>query len=264
MDNERRQVIDQMGFKVDVPRHPQKIISLVPSLTELLFDLGLGKELIGITKFCVHPSSKVGTKTKVGGTKKFNFEKINRLYPDLIIGNKEENYRDGIERLKARYPVWMSDIKTLEDNREMILALGQINNRTAEAQQLTARMDELTETFDPITNKSVIYLIWRKPYMAVGGDTYINQMLKLCGFENVLQNESRYPELDNSQINALRPDVILLSSEPFPFKSHHVAEFKSICPDIPVLLVDGEMFSWYGSRLLQAIPYFRELKKLLA
>ena len=264
MDSSGRQVIDQMGNEVDVPVLPQKIISLVPSQTELLFDLGLEKELIGVTKFCVHPRQKVITKTKIGGTKNFNFDRIADLSPDLIIGNKEENYRDGIEKLKTQYPVWMSDIRNLEDNRAMILALGQMNNRLTEAHNLTERIDELTRTFDPITDKSIIYFIWRKPYMAVGGDTFIDEMLKFCGFDNLLRNQKRYPELDAMQIEALDPEVILLSSEPFPFKAGHVAEFKAICPKAKILLVDGEMFSWYGSRLLKAIPYFRGLKRTMS
>ena len=248
-----------MGFEVEVPQFPQKIISLVPSQTELLFDLGLDDAVAGVTKFCVHPSEKVRSRTQVGGTKKFNFDRIARLSPDLIIGNKEENYPDGIEKLKTRYPVWMSDVRNLSDNEEMIMALGRINHRVSEAKALTDRIGELIATFEPITGKSVLYVIWRRPYMAVGNDTYINEMLKLCGFRNVLENQARYPELDPGQISALNPDIILLSSEPFPFKTKHVEEFHTICPQAKIRLVDGEMFSWFGSRLLKAIPYFRQL-----
>lgn len=249
-----------MGYRVDVPPSPRKIISLVPSQTELLFDLGLDRELAGITKFCVHPSQKVQTKTKIGGTKKFNFDRIAQLAPDLIIGNKEENYREGIEKLKNRYPVWMSDVKTMEDNRAMIIALGELTNRSKQASALAKSIDESLQAFDPVTHRRALYLIWKKPYMAAGGDTYINETLKLCGFENVLQHQTRYPELNTEQIKALSPDVILLSSEPFPFKPLHLPELKSICPEANTLLVDGEMFSWFGSRLLKAIPYFKKLE----
>ena len=259
MNRNSRQVIDQMGFEVEVPQFPRKIISLVPSQTELLFDLGLDSAVSGVTKFCVHPSEKVRSRTQIGGTKKFNFDRIALLSPDLIIGNKEENYADGIEKLKTQYPVWMSDVRNLADNREMIMALGRINHCVSEAKALTDRIDELIDSFEPITSKSVLYVIWRRPYMAVGNDTYINEMLKLCGFRNVLENQARYPALDAGQIKALNPDVILLSSEPFPFKTKHVEEFHAICPRSNILLVDGEMFSWFGSRLLKAIPYFRQL-----
>ena len=247
-----RLVIDQMSNQVSVPVAPEKIISLVPSQTELLFDLGLDKELIGITKFCVHPQPKVRHKTKVGGTKKFNFDRIVSLNPDLIIGNKEENYRDGIETLKTQYPVWMSDIRNLNDNHEMIMALGEICNRRSQAIFLVETIQDMLDSFEPVTDKPALYLIWKKPYMAVGRDTYINELLKLCGFKNVLQNQTRYPELDANQIKALQPEVILLSSEPFP-----------ICPNAKILLADGEMFSWFGSRLLKAIPYFQGLKNEL-
>ena len=256
-------ITDQMGNEVAIPVSPQRIISLVPSQTELLFDLGLETELVGITKFCVHPQPKVRTKIKIGGTKNFNFDRITSLDPDLIIGNKEENYRDGIEKLKTQYPVWMSDVRNLQDNHAMIIALGQISNRLSRARLLTENIRQMIDAFEPVTAKSVLYLIWKKPYMAVGTDTYINEILKLCGFDNVLQNQTRYPELEAEQIKALNPEVILLSSEPFPFKPRHLDEFRAICPHANILLVDGEMFSWFGSRLLKAIPYFQQLKNKL-
>ncbi len=263
MKDHRMWVTDQMGNKIDVPANPKRIISLVPSQTELLFELGLEKALAGVTKFCIHPGPLVRTKIKVGGTKRFHFDRIAQLAPDLIIGNKEENYREGIEKLKRLYPVWMSDISNLEDNRMMITAVGQICNRSSQAHRITDHIDKLLNNFEPVTNKSVLYFIWRKPYMAVGAGTYIHEILNLCGFNNVLHNYTRYPELSADQIKAHNPEVILLSSEPYPFKAQHMAEFETLCPDAKILMVDGEMFSWFGSRLIKAIPYFQELKILL-
>ncbi|MDN5212466.1 helical backbone metal receptor [Fulvivirgaceae bacterium BMA12] len=263
MKDHRKSVTDQMGNKVDVPANPERIISLVPSQTELLFDLGLEKALVGVTKFCIHLNPQVREKIKIGGTKKFHFDRITQLAPDLIIGNKEENYREGIERLKRFYPVWMSDISNLEDNRMMITAVGQICNRPSQAHSITGRIDKLLHNFEPVTNKSVLYFIWRKPFMAVGGGTYIHEILNLCGFNNVMHKYTRYPELSADQIKAYNPEVILLSSEPYPFKAQHIAEFESLCPNAKILLVDGEMFSWFGSRLIKALPYFQQLKPLL-
>ena len=263
MNDNRIRVVDQMGNEVNVPANPERIISLVPSQTELLFDLGLEESLVGVTKFCIHPDPQVKSKVRIGGTKNFNFGRFEQLSPDLVIGNKEENYREGIEKLKARYPVWMSDISNLEDNRTMIRALGQMGNRLSQALSITVNIDKLINAFQPVTNKSVLYFIWRKPYMVAAGGTFINEILKLCGFNNVLDDQARYPELNTEQIRTYNPEVILLSSEPYPFKTQHMEEFKSLCPNARILLVDGEMFSWYGSRLIKAIPYFQALKALL-
>jgi len=254
-------VIDQMGLEVKVPKNPQRIISLVPSQTELLFDLGLEDRIVGITKFCVHPKDKVSKYAKVGGTKNFNFEKIASLQPDLIIGNKEENYKEGIEMLQANYPVWMSDIFTLEDSLEMMNSIGQITQTQDRANQL---ITEIQSGFDQLPKsdklKSALYFIWQKPHMAAGSDTFINEMLHSAGFYNLIK-DSRYPELTDEQIKTLNPDYILLSSEPFPFKEKHIDAFQELFPNATVMLVDGELFSWYGSRLKYAPAYFVRLTK---
>jgi len=251
-------VIDQMGFEVKVPQSPQRIISLVPSQTELLFDLGLDDRIVGVTKFCIHPKDKVSQYANVGGTKKLNSEKIKELKPDLIIGNKEENYKEGIEMLQANYPVWMSDIFTLQDSLEMMRHVGKLTNTSTLADSL---IHQITSAFQVASDKPIrtaLYFIWQKPHMVAGSDTFINEMLYYARFDN-LAKESRYPELSDEQIKALNPDYILLSSEPFPFKEQHINVFKELCPDAKVMLVDGEMFSWYGSRLRYAPDYFKSL-----
>jgi len=256
-------VTDQMQRTVQLNHPPQRIVSLVPSQTELLHHLGLEQEVVGITKFCVHPEHWFRHKTRVGGTKKVHLDRITELQPDLIIGNKEENTRDEIEALARRWPVWMSDIHTLEDALEMIRKVGQICRRPESASNLAERIQDAFRQIpspDPAPGR-VLYLIWRKPYMAVAKNTFIDEMLLQAGFRNALTDRTRYPELTASDLQKVNPDHIFLSSEPYPFREKHFAELKELCPRASIHLVDGEVFSWYGSRLLQAPAYFRELRK---
>ncbi len=252
-------VQDQMGRSVEVPELPQRIVSLVPSQTELLYDLGLGDRVVGVTKFCIHPKDWRKTKTIVGGTKNYRFDQIDALKPDLIIGNKEENEREGIEQLTQSYPVWMSDIYTLADAFEMMRGVGEITGVQDRVGQLIA---DVKGGFSQLESKNmgkrVLYLIWQEPYMVAGSQTFIDEMLKACGFVNAV-SESRYPALTQEEIQALKPDLVFLSSEPYPFKEKHLKALQAITPNSEVKLVDGEMFSWYGSRLRLATTYFQTL-----
>jgi len=259
-------VIDQMGRTVTVPERPTRIVSLVPSLTELLFDLGLAESIVGVTKFCVHPAKLVRDKQKIGGTKEFRFAEIDALAPDLIIGNKEENYQAGIDQLATSYPVWMSDIYTLDDALEAIAQIGRLVDRGAESraliQQIEAAFQRLPARQLSLSKpKRVGYFIWQKPYMVVGQQTFIHDMLDRCGLLNAFADmgDSRYPMVSDDDIHAAQLDAILLSSEPFPFAEKHRTQFAEIFPDTTVHLVNGEMFSWYGSRLLLAANYFQGL-----
>lgn len=241
---------------------PRRIISLVPSQTELLADLGLENEVAGITKFCVHPRNWFESKPRIGGTKTLNFEKIAALKPDLIIGNKEENERSQIEQLAELYPVWMSDVATLEDAYDMMRRIGELTGKATEAQTLAEKIkNAFTVNRPSSTVHRVAYFIWRKPWMVAGGNTFIDEMLRVAGFENVFSHTSRYPEITLEQLEAVKPEVILLSSEPYPFSEKHVAPLQEVCPGAIIQLVDGEMFSWYGSRLLYAPDYFREVQR---
>lgn len=254
---------DQMNNKVEISYPLKRIISIVPSQTELLYSLGLDKEVVGITKFCVHPEKWYQTKTSVGGTKKLNLKKIIELNPDLIIGNKEENEQLQINELMNHFPVWMSDIYTLNDAYEMILKIGEITNKEKEAIPLIGSIKNSFQNFKtehkPEPYK-VAYFIWRNPYMAIGRNTFINHMLEnVCGFENIFKDFDRYPEIDEQTLKETNPDLVFLSSEPYPFKNIHIDEIRKILPQSKVLLIDGEMFSWYGSRLLLTADYFRNL-----
>jgi ABC-type Fe3+-hydroxamate transport system substrate-binding protein len=250
---------DQCDYTIKLAYPPKRIISLVPSQTELLSDLGLDREIVGITKYCVHPTHWLSEKTVVGGTKNFDLPLIQSLNPDLIIGNKEENYKEGIEILKSRYPVWMSDIYTLSDAFAMMGAVGEMTSRLLQAEGLVKRIASEFAALPRLRAQKVLYLIWRKPWMAAASKTFIDDMLSKIGLENVLASKARYPELSDAEISRLKPDLILLSSEPFPFREKHIAELINLSPDSKVVLVDGEMFSWYGSRLLHTPTYFKTL-----
>jgi len=254
---------DQLNRVVSLPAVPKRIISVVPSQTELLFYLGLDTEVIGITKFCIHPEDKFKTKAKVGGTKQLNIEQIRTLKPDLIIANKEENERSQVEELMTICPVWISDIHDLDSALDMIKTVGSLVNRETEA---IALCDDIVTRFTHLTlpaiNQKVAYFIWRKPYMLAGTGTFIDSMLQKCGLTNAIDKD-RYPELTSQEIIKVDPDVIFLSSEPYPFKQKHIDEFKLMLPKAKVMLVDGEMFSWYGSRLLYAPGYFSSIVKAL-
>ena len=249
---------DQLGNIISLQHPPQRIVSLVPSQTELLFYLGLQKEVVGITKFCVPPSEWRQRKTIVGGTKKFHFDIIKKLNPDLIIGNKEENYRDGIEQLRGDFPVWMSDIITFEDAFSMIESVGALTDKNPEAVRC---VEEIKTRFGRIKNygdRSVLYLIWKDPWMAAGKQTFIDSILSAIGLKNVVEG-NRYPVLSLEDIRTLSPQIIFLSTEPFPFARTHANELSEVS-QAKVLLVDGEMFSWYGSRLIKAADYFNALE----
>lgn len=254
-------VIDQMGREVIVPTTPKRIISLVPSQTELLYDLGLSEEVVGQTLFCIHPDDMHKSKPRIGGTKQFKHELIATLNPDLIIGNKEENEKQEVEQLMAKYPVWMSDIQTLDDALNMITQVGELVNKTNEAYGIRSEIEIGFKQLNYLsTHKKALYLIWRKPWMAAGHDTFINHILNKIGLVNIADNlESRYPELTNEMMMEAQPDIILLSSEPYPFKEKHIEELQTICPQAKIILVDGELFSWYGSRLRYSVAYFNQL-----
>lgn len=241
----------------------QRIISLVPSQTELLYDLGLDDEVIGITKFCVHPEKWFRTKTRIGGTKNINIEKILSLKPDLVIANKEENVKEQIEALQKFTKVYVSDVANLADAKNMILQVGALLGRQLQAGSLVSGIENKFSKLEIIRHDKIpaAYFIWRDPYMAAGGDTFINDMMNHCGFKNIFENRLRYPEITIEEIKAYECKVLLLSSEPFPFKQKHINELQSLLPDTKILLADGEVFSWYGSRLLYAPDYFIQLRK---
>jgi ABC-type Fe3+-hydroxamate transport system substrate-binding protein len=256
-------VIDGVGRKVELARPPKRIVSTVPSQSEYLFDLGLEDEVIGITKFCIHPKSWFESKQKIGGTKNLHLEKIAALNPDLIIANKEENTLSDIEWLAERFPVYISDINSLNEAYQAMSDIGVLTNRQVEAEDWLNRIKDEQRVYNAADQEfgTVAYLIWNDPLMAVGSNNFIHDMLGIGGWDNCFSHLKRYPVVTIDDIIAEAPHLLFLSSEPFPFKQSHVSYFKEHLPQTEVLIVDGEMFSWYGSRLLKSFKYFDELRQ---
>jgi ABC-type Fe3+-hydroxamate transport system substrate-binding protein len=235
-------------------------VSLVPSLTEWLFDLGLEEEVVGITKFCVHPVHWQQTKPRVGGTKRVDVPRVLALAPDLVVASKEENVREQVEALARAVPVLLTDVQNFNDALAVNAEIGRVTGRHRQADGLNTVITNSFIGFPLAPAGRALYLIWRKPYMTIGADTYIHSMLHLAGFTNVAGCYTRYPEVTVAEMQAWQPDWVLLSSEPYPFREKHLQELHDLLPQARVRLVDGEMFSWYGSRMKEAAAYFSSLR----
>jgi len=251
---------DPLNRTIEITRTPQRIISLVPSLTELLVDLGLENNLIGITKFCIYPKQLLKTKTIVGGTKQIHLDRIKYLKPDFILCNKEENTQKIVAEVAQVAATYVSDIYTIKDTLELIKELGIILDCKQQAtiirKQIEEERNKFLEYIKNKTQKKVVYFIWANPYMVVGGNNFINEMLTLNKFKNIYATSNRYPEINLAELK--ETDYVLLSSEPFPFKTKHKELFIKHTK-AKIILVEGEPFSWYGSRLIKAFEYFKKL-----
>lgn len=240
---------------------PRSIVSVVPSQTELLHYLGLDAAVTGITRFCIHPDDWFRKKKRVGGTKTLNLETIRSLKPDLVLANREENERLQMEELAREFLVYVSDIGDLNDALDMIRTVGRLTGTTERALELVRELESRFSALPAFPRLSAAYLIWREPFMAAGAGTFIHSMMDKAGLDNVFGTLSRYPEVTCETLAGANPDVVLLSSEPYPFREKHLDEISAICPRARVLLADGELFSWYGSRLLHTPDYFRQLRR---
>lgn len=248
-----------LGRELQIPEKTARIVSLVPSQTELLYDLGLDKEVIGITRFCIHPEHWFRSKTRVGGTKTLHMDKIRALAPDLIIANKEENRKEDIEALAEEFPVWVSDVQSLEDALLMISGVGRICSRQEEASSLCHGIVQAFDGLLPVQPLRAAYLIWEDPLMVVGGPTFINDLLHRWGLQNIYEEYGRYPLTDLDELRSLEPDLLILSTEPFPFREKHLRHLQEWMPDAQAVIADGELFSWYGSRLRHTPAYLNHL-----
>ena len=258
-------LIDHIGNHHTFEATPKRIVSIVPSQTELLYDLGLEDSIVGITKFCVHPIHFKQTKKIVGGTKNINYEKVKELQPDVIIANKEENTKEIVEELSKICPVIVTDIYSVEDNLQMILDFGKLFNKRTEAQKWHDKINFAYQDFEHFIkdkpSKKVAYFIWKNPQMAAGKDTFINTLLELNNFETIYKDKGRYPEVELKKIRLEGdPDLVFLSSEPYPFKDEDAFEIGCFTHHAKTVFVDGEMFSWYGTRLLKSFEYFKLLQ----
>ncbi|MDA8595056.1 helical backbone metal receptor [Flavobacteriaceae bacterium] len=253
---------------IDIHKRPKRIVSLVPSITELLVDLNLEDELLGITKFCTYPRHLKKTKTIVGGTKEVHIDKIKTLQPDLIICNKEENTKEIVMEAEKIAPVFVCDLKEVDENPSLFLSIGKLTHRNFEARNLVDKFNFARDQFEQFIKtepeRSVAYFIWAKPWMVAGSQTYINSVLKLNHFKNVYANLERYPVVEIKKFRMQGDaDYVLFPDEPFPFKDEHAFELGRFTHHAKTVFIDGSYFSWYGSRSIKAFKYFKEVIKSL-
>lgn len=254
---------DALGHSLRLPHlPPRRIVSLVPSQTELLFDLGLGDAVVGVTKFCERPEHARTARTRIGGTKNPDIARIRALKPDLVVANREENRAEDVEALeRAGLRVWVSDVRSLRDALGMVRALGRVIGGTGLAAALAAQIATGFARLRPGPPRPAAYFIWRRPWMVAGGDTLVDDLMRRCGLRNVFGHLSRYPQVTADMLAAAAPRVLLLSSEPYPFKPAHGAELAVACPGATPVHVDGQMFCWFGSRLRAAPGYLEKLMR---
>ncbi len=249
---------DSLGYNIQTLKPKPRIVSLVPSHTETLLDLGA--EVVGRTKFCVHPASQLSQIPKIGGTKNPNLDAIKALKPDLIITNKEENREEDVKMLRSGTQVYTSIVQNLEDSLTFIHKMGELLNCMDRSKKMQEELLEIVPNTIPADGAETLYLIWKDPWMSVGRDTYIHDMMRRLGLYNVCQDATRYPSLSSKDLQNRAPKKVLLSSEPYPFMEHHKAEIKKLLPDAAVHLVDGEIMSWYGSRLIHKRTEYEQLR----
>lgn len=258
-----RVLTDPTGRTVRTPEAPRRVVSIVPSQTELLFDLGLDEEIVGVTRFCVHPADRVISRPRVGGTKNLDHGLIDSLRPDLVIGNREENTREAVERLERSCAVWLSDVVSVRQSLDLVREVGELVGRADAALHLQDRLARALESVPDFGGIRVAYVIWRRPWRVAAAGTYIDSFLRHCGMSNVFADLRRYPEVTRDDLAARAPDVVLLASEPFPFREEHVAGLGRVLPASRVVLAEGEAFSWYGTRLLLVGACLDELHRAL-
>lgn len=246
-----RTLVDPLGRLVELPAWPPlRIISLCPSITETLYALGAGSRVVGRTQWCLHPQPQIEHVPCVGGTKKVNLRRVRELQPDLIICEKEENTREMVEALAPIAPTYVTNVESIKDAHSMLGQLGELLDTEAQAQVLSSAIQAAWAKL-PKRSVRVAYLIWREPWMAAGDRTYIHSVLSHLGFDNVFAGrEARYPTFSLGELRALAPERILLSSEPFAFSQADADRLAADLPGVAIDLVDGELFCWYGARML--------------
>ncbi len=256
------QLIDPCGRIVTIHHPAQRVISLVPSLTETLYGLGAGQQVVGVSNFCTHPPESVKNVPKVGGQKNPDFSKITELQPDLLLLNREENRKEDCERLSAHFPVYVSDVRRVTDVPEMIRDIGRLTDRGSAAEVLAGKIEQavIHTALDHIPKHCirVVTLIWHSPLMTANGDTYLSDWLRRAGAANVFQDAAeRYPKVTIEQIVEMRPEVIFFPSEPHQWTDE---EIKSTMKKIETsgwtaepVVIDGAAITWYGTRTLTSL-----------
>jgi ABC-type hemin transport system substrate-binding protein len=249
---------------------PQRIVSLVPSLTEALFTFGVGERVVGRTRYCTQPPGAVGKAAKVGGTKKVDVGKILCLEPDLVVAVREENTREDIEKLEdVGVPIFVGAPETVEDAIAMLKELAEcVEAPAATVEAVLGPIERVYRSLreaKPRRVRRCFVPIWKGPYMSVGSDTYVHHVLETCGGENVCGGYTRYPVVSLEEVEELEPEIVLLPDEPYPFSSEDLAEFYAL--DVPaaredrIHLVDGKLLTWYGPRMASSLAQLAALLK---
>lgn len=251
-------VVDGIARQVELPAPPRRIVSLVPSTTETLFALGVGDRLVGRTRYCVHPARELADVPEVGGTKSPRLAELAALRPDLVLANEEENKPALWPRLELLAPLYVAYPRTVDEALHDLRTTARLVGAEARGDELVATCQaaraELARVRRPFT---YAYLIWKDPWMAVGPDTFVASMLAEVGGRCALNTDERYPRLELDALVAADPDVVYLSSEPYAFTAEHAAELGRLAER--ARLVDGELCSWHGARMVRALPYLAEL-----
>lgn len=250
---------DDLGRKCIIDKIPQRIISLCPSITETLCDLGLSDKIIACTDYCIHPTEVVKDFDRVGGPKNISKEKITGLSPEIIFAVKEENEPKCIEKISKKIPTYVFDINSINDGIDLIRKIGLIFEVQNKSFFFVDKIQNGYKNLPKInSNKKCLYLVWKDPYIAVGGGTFIGSVLFQINLRNCLRNsEKRYPKININLLNDF--DLLILPSEPYSFSENDIEGLKNIYPVKQIITVDGEMFSWYGTHQLKAISYLQEL-----
>ncbi|OZU87043.1 iron ABC transporter substrate-binding protein [Virgibacillus indicus] len=255
----QKKVTDHLGRTIEFSSPPKRITSLAPGITDTLYSLNLEEEVVGRTRYCIHPKEAVQQAETVGGTKRIMLDKIQALKPDLIFAEKEENTKEIVETLEKEFPVFVAEVQSVPEAYRMISDVGAVTDRQAEAEKLAATIQKGFQSLPVNPGKRIAYVIWKNPYMAAGNHTYIHSLFETMGFVNVFSHyEGRYPVVTEENFKQAELDYVFLATEPFPFKEEHIKEFSNALPNATVMSIDGEMF-WYGPRMVEAARYFRKV-----
>ena len=263
-----RSFVDSLGRELRLTGAPRRIVSLVPSITETLFSLGLGASIAGVTDYCVHPAEGVREKPKLGGTKNPRLDELLALSPDLVIANREENRRRDVERLEAAgVAVFVTDARDVEAAIRELEVFGELTERAREARSIAEGVRDalrVARESRPDPAPRVVSLVWRRPWMAVGGDSFAHALVSECGGLNPFEeSERRYPRVDEGDLEAAAPDVILLPTEPYAFGEAERQELLALdCPAARsgrIHVIEGELLTWYGPRMARALETLSSL-----
>jgi iron complex transport system substrate-binding protein len=243
---------DVRGRVFDLREAPRRVVSLVPSVTETLFDLGAGDAVVGITDFCIFPPDL--ERPRLGGTKNPRVEDIRALAPDLVHMNLEENLRRHAEAIEGFAPVFVSEPKSLDDVAALLRELGALHDRRERGEELAVLLEHEQRTI-PRRAFTFACPIWKSPWMWCGGDTYVSRLVEAAGGRNVLAERTRYPQVELEEVLALRPDIVFLPDEPFLFTHDDVAAFRGLRVVGPF---PGHLFTWHGTRTRLGLRFLRE------